>query len=475
MVHAMISCRAVNQDRCKQIIYCLQIEPFRNVSLFAVQGLFFRLVEIFLADLHSSFSQGKHTRFRANSLDVGTTELVPALDKLFQVDVLRQGHLVCVNVENVSLRLGVGQREFDLSIDTTGPNEGGIQALDSIRGHDDLDVAALIETVQLIQQLEHGSLDFPGSPAGRIVPLASDRINLIDKDNRRTQVVGHPEEFTDELGTVSEVLLDEFGSNDAQERGGGVVGHRLGEERLSRSRFSVQDHTLGGLDSDILVELGVRKRKLHRLLDFLDLVLEASNVGVALEWRLFHLHDAHHGIGVVLEYPDDTHRLVVQQNGAPGLEQVLVDAGENVDVVFGTHRRADNRVVVVDELLQGSDPQRRTAQLLQFFPLLLVALLVRLEDLVVANEFLLHEQVILDALQFQQTQLALGGGDDRGRFVQSGGSLSAAATSLATGGAWLESLFLFLLFGAVGVVLPVAICSGGRASVASTWYVTHGE
>ena len=46
-------------------------------------------------------------------------------------------------------------------------------------------------------------------------------------------LLGHPEEFPDQLGPVAEVLLDELGADDAEERGGGLVGHGLGKEGLA--------------------------------------------------------------------------------------------------------------------------------------------------------------------------------------------------------------------------------------------------
>lgn len=63
----------------------LQVESLWNVSLFAIESLFFRLVKIFLADLHSAFTECQHTGFRTDGLDVGPTQLVAALNELFQV------------------------------------------------------------------------------------------------------------------------------------------------------------------------------------------------------------------------------------------------------------------------------------------------------------------------------------------------------------------------------------------------------
>mmetsp|Transcript_3239 Transcript_3239/g.6729 ORF Transcript_3239/g.6729 Transcript_3239/m.6729 type:complete len:477 (-) Transcript_3239:80-1510(-) len=452
----------------------LQIKPFRNISLFAIQSLFFCFHEIFLAYFHSAFSQSKHTCFRTHGLDIGTTEFISALNELFQIDIVRQRHLVGMNIENVSLCLGIRERKFDLTIDTTRTNEGRIKTFDSIRGHDDLHVAALIKTIQLIQKFQHSTLNLSSTTTGRIVTFASHSIDFINEHDCRTQVVGNSEEFPNEFWTISEILLNQFGSHNTQKRSRGVVGNGLGEQCFTSSRLPVQNNSLRRFDTDIFVEFRMRKWKLNRLFDFLDLVFETSYIRVAFEWRLIDLHDTDHGIGVIRQYPNDTHRLVVQQDRASGVEQVLVDAGENIDVIFGTDRGTHNGMIVVDKFFQVTDSKWRTTQLFEFFPLFLVALLTRLEDFVVANKFLLHEKVILHTLQFQKAQLAFRRWNNRGCFINTGGTLATAAASLTIGRTWLESLFLFLLFTSFGIILPVSISTGGRSvPTSSSWNVTH--
>ena len=63
----------------------LQVKTFWNISLLTVESLFFRFLKIFLGYFHSAFSQSKHTSFRTNGLDIGTTELIPTLNEFFQI------------------------------------------------------------------------------------------------------------------------------------------------------------------------------------------------------------------------------------------------------------------------------------------------------------------------------------------------------------------------------------------------------
>jgi hypothetical protein len=81
------------------------------------------------------------------------------------------------------------------------------------------------------------------------IPLRTDSVDFVDKDDRRRVVRRHLEQLADELGTVSEVLLDELGTDDAKEGGRRLVRDCLGKERLAGSRNAVQDDTWEGFES----------------------------------------------------------------------------------------------------------------------------------------------------------------------------------------------------------------------------------
>lgn len=239
-------------------------------------------------------------------------------------------------------------------------------------------------------------------PSFVLVPLGADGVNLVDKDDRRRVLLGHAEELAHELWPITEVLLNQLASDDAQEGGRGLVGDGLGEERLAGARGPVQNDALGRLDAHLVVELGVRQGKLDGLLDLLDLRIEAADVGVRLARRLFELHDRDHRVGIVGEHTDDRHRLVVQQHGARGEELLLVDEAHDAHVVLGPERRRDNRVVVVDQLLERPDAHRRPAQIVHLDTLLLGLFIARLEALLVRHKLFLHQQKVVDPLCLEQ-------------------------------------------------------------------------
>ena len=82
--------------------------------------------------------------------------------------------------------------------------------------------------------------------------------------------------------------------------------------------------------------------------------------------------------------------LVVQEHGATGLDLLLVYKGGDAHVVLDAHRGTDDGVVVIDDLLKGSDPHRGPAELVHLVLFLLVLYLARLQRLLVGEKLLLH-------------------------------------------------------------------------------------
>ncbi len=60
----------------------------------------------------------------------------------------------------MKLYLKIWESELDLTIKTARSHQGGVQCIGSVSGHKYLDVTTSIETVQLVDQLQHGSLNF---------------------------------------------------------------------------------------------------------------------------------------------------------------------------------------------------------------------------------------------------------------------------------------------------------------------------
>lgn len=120
-------------------------------------GMFSKWAWSFMVKFPNKGSKGKNQkRFY---LDFGSTGSRYSLGDLAHVDSAHQVHLPRVNFQNICTSLLIRGRELDFSVNATGTQERRVQDVDSVRSHNHFDVFRGLEAVQLIQQLQHGTLD----------------------------------------------------------------------------------------------------------------------------------------------------------------------------------------------------------------------------------------------------------------------------------------------------------------------------
>lgn len=125
-------------------------------------------------------------------------------------------------------------------------------------------------------------------------------------------------------------------------------------------------------------------------------------------------------------------------------------------------------MVLVDQLLQIPHAHRGPPEVVDLGAVLLGLLLLGLEPLLVGDELLLHEQVVLDPLQLEQPELALG---ERGDGREPGGGLGALLLALLPADAGRRGGRLELLLLLVGAVL---LAVAGLAVEAARSALSHG-
>ena len=199
---------------------------------FPVKHLLSRCGEIRLSHPHSTFPKSEKTSFRTYSLYVGPRQIILRHDELLQVDVLAQAHSRCVQSENVTLGFDVWQWELDFTIDTPWTDERRIErGVDAVGGHDDLHFATCVESVdsELVQEFQHRPLDFMSgllmlsrtwcicestvAAMGSYLesaPFGSNGVNFINEDDTWCMFFCHPDQLSDNFGTVTKVFLDEL-------------------------------------------------------------------------------------------------------------------------------------------------------------------------------------------------------------------------------------------------------------------------
>ena len=141
--------------------------------------------------------------------NIRTRQIVLRLDNRIQIHVTIQTHLALpltppsfphrMDRKDPLLALCVRQRQLDLPINSPRSQQRRIQRFNPIRRHNHLHIAPIIEPIQLVQQLQHRSLHFARSRRVRVVSLRSDRVDFIDKHDRRRHIARRSEDIAHQL------------------------------------------------------------------------------------------------------------------------------------------------------------------------------------------------------------------------------------------------------------------------------------
>mmetsp|Transcript_11675 Transcript_11675/g.17882 ORF Transcript_11675/g.17882 Transcript_11675/m.17882 type:complete len:202 (+) Transcript_11675:193-798(+) len=200
--------------------------------------------------MHSPLSQCKHTRFRTNSLTLRTTSIHHLLSNCRQVNIPEQVHFTRMNLHNGHTILSIGIGKLNLTINPTRSQQRRIQYINTIGGHNNLDILRRLKPIQLIQQFQHGTLHLGISSTS--TPRLSNRINLIHKNNTRCRLTCHDEQFTNHTRSLPDILLYQLCPTDTDKGTIGMVCHRPCQQCLPRPWRSVQQHSLGLSDTQTL-------------------------------------------------------------------------------------------------------------------------------------------------------------------------------------------------------------------------------
>ena len=210
-----------------------------------------------------------------------------------QVDTSGQVHLSRVDLQDVETSLLIWWRELYLAIDATGSEQGRVQDVDAVGGHDNLDVLGGLEAVQLVEKFEHGALHFGISAAAGLDAGRPDGVNLVHEDDGGGVLASHDEQLSNHPRPFSDELLDQLGSGDPDEGALGVVSDGASKESLSSARRSVQQDTLGLCDAQGVKEFRVFDRQLDDLLDLLNLFGQAADHLVGRVRNFLDHHERH--------------------------------------------------------------------------------------------------------------------------------------------------------------------------------------
>ena len=106
-------------------------------------------------------------------------------------------------------------------------------------GHQHFNVSSRIETIQLVDELQHCSLHLVVATGTIVKPSTTDSVDFVEENDARLLTPRHLEELTDHPRTLTDVFLHELRTNDTNECSICAVGDCAGAECLAGSWGSV--------------------------------------------------------------------------------------------------------------------------------------------------------------------------------------------------------------------------------------------
>src|SRR5205814_1235533 len=183
-----------------------------------------------------------------------------------------------VDFQDLRASDSIGPIDEHLPIEATGAKQCGIENLRTVACCEKNQAATGIKAVHLDQKLVQRLLLFVMTAERICAAGASQRVQLIDEDDRRRALAGLLEKVAHARCANADEHLDEFGSIDRKERHAGFAGDGAGEKRLAGSGRSDQQHALGNSSAQPLEASRVLEKSDH-LAELLLRFVDACDVG----------------------------------------------------------------------------------------------------------------------------------------------------------------------------------------------------
>ena len=198
--------------------------------------------------------------------------------------------------------LKVRKTEFQLSVQAAWSQKSGVKGVRSVGRHQNFDVAARFEAVELVDNFEHSPLVITTSFT---LASTSHGINLIKKDDARLFGARELENLSNHASTFADVPLVELTTNDSDKAGVGSVSDGAGSQGFASSRGTEQQYTFWWVDTKRNKSLGVQEWHLNNFSDLFNLLFAAANIVVGHVRLFLNSHHSYSGVDLWWQWQHD--------------------------------------------------------------------------------------------------------------------------------------------------------------------------
>ena len=227
-----------------------------------------------------------------------------------KVDVVGEGLVLEMDLEDGEAVFAFGQRDVDVAIKTTGTEQGFVQHVHAVGGGHHDDARVIIKTVHLHQDLVQGLLVFAASAAPGVA-LVGNSINLINEDDGGGVFLGLSKEVADAGGANTDEHFGELGAGDAEEGHGGFTSDGARHQGFAGAGVTCEQDAAGDFGAEFFVFLGF----FEEVNDFGKVLLSRFVAGDIFEGDLFLVGAVEAGFGFAEAHGLVVHRLGLAHHG----------------------------------------------------------------------------------------------------------------------------------------------------------------
>ncbi|VTQ60153.1 Uncharacterised protein [Stenotrophomonas maltophilia] len=195
-----------------------------------------------------------------------------------RLDIVGQGQLAHVDLQDVLAALHVRQADHDLAVETARAQQRRVQHVRTVGRGDHDHAFAAFKPVHLDQQLVQGLLALVVTAAQAGATVATDGVDFVDEDDARRVLLGLLEHVAHAAGADADEHFNEVRTGDREERHLGFAGDGLGQQRLAGTRRAHHQHAARNLAAQ-LGELGRVAQEVDQFTHFFLGLVAAGDVG----------------------------------------------------------------------------------------------------------------------------------------------------------------------------------------------------
>ena len=196
---------------------------------------------------------------------------------LREIDVVAQGLVGRVDLEDILSALDIGTADRDLAVEAAGTKDGGVKHVDTVGGRHDNDALVDAETVHLDKELVQGLLALIVGAAQTCAPAAGDSVDLIDKYDAGRILLGILKHVADTGCADTDEHFHEIRTGNSEKGHFGLAGNRPGQKGLARSGSALEQDALGDPGADLGIFFGAAQ-EIDDLLQISLLLVETGDL-----------------------------------------------------------------------------------------------------------------------------------------------------------------------------------------------------